>query len=262
MNLVTHLRRAVFDKHVDVASARGLEFGPHNQPMVSKAEGGVAYADFLTRDQHLTQTATELHDGIPETDYLLTSNNYPEQITEKFDYVVANHVIEHAPDMIRFLQNLSTLTKQDGIIFLAIPDKKFTFDRFRPNTSLAHVLHDYITEQKSPSLEHMIETGLYYDHSSVGGETNISNLTPANVESWASRQPHYGIHCHVFQSETILDSLIKPLCKLGFINVSIADFRRAEARWGGEMLLLLKNSAEATDLTTHDFYSTRFSVVY
>ncbi|MGH6677767.1 MAG: hypothetical protein ACREDL_02225, partial [Bradyrhizobium sp.] len=48
---------------------------------------------------------------------------------------IASHVIEHIPDPIRFFHSLKTLLGENGLVSLAIPDKRFIFDFFRPLTT-------------------------------------------------------------------------------------------------------------------------------
>lgn len=39
---------------------------------------------------------------------------------------------EHEPDLIRFMNECDAVMEPDGILTLAVPDKRFCFDRFRP----------------------------------------------------------------------------------------------------------------------------------
>jgi hypothetical protein len=54
-----------------------------------------------------------------------------------FDYCIASHVIEHIPDPIRFLRSLETLFTPRGLLSLAVPDKRFCFDAFKPISTTA-----------------------------------------------------------------------------------------------------------------------------
>ena len=45
-----------------------------------------------------------------------------------FDYAIASHVFEHLPDPIGWLTELHSLLSPGGVIALAIPDKRYTFD--------------------------------------------------------------------------------------------------------------------------------------
>lgn len=250
MNLVTQYRREYFLNHVRPAEMSGLEIGPHNQPMVTKDEGDIVYMDFLSRDEHIKSAPNVPYiEAIPETDIIIKDNNYISYIGDsRFDYIIANHVGEHAPDFIGFLNMLSSMLNANGIIFLALPDKKFTFDKFRQNTTLSHVVSDHLCGPQTSIKEHMLEDLFYYDRSFVGAPQDMnSRISKEAIEEKLKLIPHYGLHCHVFQSETIVDSLLVPLTQTGLIDLDVLEFYEARPERGGEMILLLVKR-EATHL--------------
>ena len=55
------------------------------------------------------------------------------------DFIIANHLLEHVADPIGALEEWYRLLRPDGILFLALPDKRVTFDKDRPRTTLDHV---------------------------------------------------------------------------------------------------------------------------
>ncbi len=59
------------------------------------------------------------------------------------DFVIANHFIEHCEDPIRALRNMLRVLRDGGVLYLAIPDKRYTFDRDRPVTPIEHLMRDY-----------------------------------------------------------------------------------------------------------------------
>jgi predicted SAM-dependent methyltransferase len=56
------------------------------------------------------------------------------------DFVVANHLIEHCEDPIGALSNWLRATRKGGIVYMAVPDKRFCFDHKRPLTEFDHLL--------------------------------------------------------------------------------------------------------------------------
>ena len=54
---------------------------------------------------------------------------------EKFDYVVASHVLEHMQDIIGFFQDISGIMKPGGKLCIIYPDKRYCFDHFRESAS-------------------------------------------------------------------------------------------------------------------------------
>ncbi|KAB2772448.1 methyltransferase domain-containing protein [Brucella anthropi] len=245
------------------AEMSGLEIGPHNQPMVSKDEGDILYMDFMSRDEHIKSAPNVPYiEEIPETDIIIKDNNYISYIGDRrFDYIIANHVGEHAPDFIGFLNMLSSMLNANGIVFLALPDKKFTFDKFRQNTTLSHVVSDYLCGPQTSIKEHMLEDLLFYDRSFVGAPQDLeSRLSKHAIERKLNTVPHYGLHCHVFQSETIVDSLLVPLTHTGFIDLDVLEFYEARPERGGEMILLLVKREATHFLQPEKFLVNQFSL--
>jgi hypothetical protein len=64
----------------------------------------------------------------------------PAHLHGSFDAFVGSHVIEHTPDFIGFLDAAEILLSSRGIVILAIPDKRYCFDYFRPLTMTGEVL--------------------------------------------------------------------------------------------------------------------------
>jgi glycosyltransferase involved in cell wall biosynthesis len=57
-----------------------------------------------------------------------------------FDGLLASHVCEHLPDLIAFFRDASALLKSDGVIALALPDKRVCFDFFQQLTTTGDLL--------------------------------------------------------------------------------------------------------------------------
>jgi SAM-dependent methyltransferase len=57
-----------------------------------------------------------------------------------FDACVASHVIEHIPDLIGFFRGACNLLTPNGVVSLAIPDKRYCFDWFRPHSTTGQLL--------------------------------------------------------------------------------------------------------------------------
>ncbi len=57
-----------------------------------------------------------------------------------FQRLIASHVIEHIPDLLGFLRSAERLLTRDGAVALAVPDKRYCFDYFRPPTTTADLI--------------------------------------------------------------------------------------------------------------------------
>jgi 2-polyprenyl-3-methyl-5-hydroxy-6-metoxy-1,4-benzoquinol methylase len=121
-----------------------LEIGPSFRPLVKKKDGyNVKILDHATTRELIEKYKCHNIDtsDIEEVDYVFQGERIPELVkNERYDYILASHVIEHVPDLIGFLQDCETILKIGGEVRLAIPDKKFCFDYFRERTALSRVI--------------------------------------------------------------------------------------------------------------------------
>ncbi len=258
----TLLRRSFLLKHIKL-SRKGLEIGPYDYPTIFKSEADISYLDWKTRAQLIAECHSQDEIGsIPEIDYIVASNNYMQYVPDKFDYIIANHVLEHIPNLIQWLSNITEMLNPEGVLFLALPDKEFTFDKYRPNTTLSHLLIDYYEFVENISKEHMLEQELFYDLEFINKPMVISErLNRARLEAVFSQEIHIGYHCHIFQSKTVLDTIFKPLIMMGYLNLDILEFVSARETNYGEMILIFKKTVPSPINSTVDlkrFYISDF----
>src|SRR6476620_2061595 len=55
---------------------------------------------------------------------------------ESLDFIIANHMIEHCDNTLGALQNWLLKLRENGVLFLALPDKRRGWDERRDITSL------------------------------------------------------------------------------------------------------------------------------
>lgn len=254
--LVQENRRRMLLEHVDITS-RGLEIGPYSQPTVVKGEGDIHYLDVQGREDLVAAVSDPAEAArIPEVDIVCTSPDYRTVCAEPFDYVIANHVLEHVPNPIAWLQMIGSILRDDGKLFLSLPDKKHTFDKYRPDTPLSHILYDYYTGVTEASREHVLETELYYDQEFINREMKIDErLDDARLRRSFDIALHPGIHCHVFQAETFPDKILKPLQHMGLIPFELVAYRGAQASTGGEFSFVLQKGEPKVDLKVAQFFT-------
>lgn len=148
-------RRQIILDGIEVGG-RGLEIGPSHSPITPKREGfRVKILDHMDRKGLLRRF--EGHgvdlDAIEEVDFVWNGESYSELVGEQscFDWIIASHVVEHTPDLIGFLRDCEGLLAEDGVLSLAIPDKRFCFDRFRPISSLSQVIDCHAENRRTHS---------------------------------------------------------------------------------------------------------------
>lgn len=120
-------------------SGRILEIGPFAWPLLRGPE--IAYADVLTTEK-IRARAIEIGadpEGTPAIDFVVPPSDLS-GISERFRAIVSCHVIEHQPNLIGHLHQVSGLLEPGGRYFLIVPDRRYCADHYLPNSSLAELL--------------------------------------------------------------------------------------------------------------------------
>ncbi len=122
---------------------------------------------------------------------------------ESQDFIVANHFLEHCENPIRTIETHLGKLRPGGILFYAVPDKRYTFDFRRPVTPLDHMVADYEKGPDASRAEHYEEwCRLVID--------NESGSDGAPDEAWIERRARelegagYSIHMHVWTQAEFL----------------------------------------------------------
>jgi SAM-dependent methyltransferase len=177
---------------------RIIEIGPSFSPIAPKSAGwNSASIDHLTRDGLVAK-----YTGFPgvdvsqieSVDFVWSdgplSAAVPTARHSTFDAFIASHVIEHTPDLIAFLDSATTLLKPEGVVILAIPDKRYCFDYFQQLTTTGQLL-DAHAERRSRHT-----SSLAFDHFAY-------QVEDGGAAAWSPR-PSQGI-CFVNKLETARD---------------------------------------------------------
>ena len=122
-----------------------LEIGPAHNAILPKREGfNTRTVDYLDRAgliERYKDHANYSPDDIEEVDYVLPPGApMADVIKERFEVVLASHVLEHTTSMIDFLNESARLLAPGGVLALVVPDHRYCFDRFRERASLARVV--------------------------------------------------------------------------------------------------------------------------
>lgn len=117
-----------------------LEIGPFTSP--SFTGEGVKYFDVLSQ-QELIKRANKLNlqaDSVPYIDYTHKTGSL-KIIKEKFDVVYSSHCIEHQPNLIGHLNEVSEILNKEGYYALIIPNASYCFDANLPLSKISEVLN-------------------------------------------------------------------------------------------------------------------------
>ena len=216
-------------------NGKGIEIGALHNPLPVSRKAEVQYVDRMTVAELKTQypDLTDLElvavDIIDDGEQLLTLGD------ETQDFVIANHFIEHCQNPILAIENMLRVLKPNGILYLGIPDKRYTFDLNRPLTTIDHLLKDYQDGPNWSRKQHFQDWAKYvclkYIEDSKDIEdsrdgTNLvrvstvdaSTVEVSTIDQEAQRymDMNYSIHFHVWTQTEILELLTTLKRSLGF----------------------------------------------
>lgn len=130
----------------------GLEIGPLDKPLVRRApDRPIFYADYAPREVLREKSRGDPNvdiDAIPAIDHII--DPLPDSLGRRFDYIVASHVAEHVPDLLGWLNRLFGWLSPGGQVVLALPDKRFTFDVLREQSTVGELIEAYLQRRQRP----------------------------------------------------------------------------------------------------------------
>jgi len=178
---------------------RGLEIGGLHNPLRVPRSARVTYVDRLGVAQ-LRQHYPELADQPLVPVQVQDDGERLGRFADRSqDFIIANHFLEHCQDPIGTMDHFFRVLRPGGTLYLAVPDKRFTFDRDRPVTPLEHLIRDHEEGPQWSRRQHFEEW------------TRLVNKVadPAAAEAEIDRlmAMDYSIHYHVWTQVEFLQFL-------------------------------------------------------
>lgn len=217
IKLASNVRRLLklFVTHLDRESiariyikGKGIEIGALHTPLrVSKA-AQVAYLDRMSIPE-LRKQYPELHSkNLVPIDIIDDGERLSKIPDGTQDFVIANHFLEHCQNPIGTIENILRILRKGGILYLSIPDKRFSFDKGRPVTSIKHLLRDYSDGPDWSKRGHFEEWAKY-----VG---MIKDATEREQQVRSLMRSDYSIHYHVWTQTEIIELILIMKKRLNF----------------------------------------------
>lgn len=135
----------------------GLEVGAGKYPTPLFGNASAVYGDC---DEDLVFGGKKLDIGLSLDDF-----TFAEQLNQKFDFIIASHVLEHVDSFIRAVHNLVSSVRPGGIVYLVLPNKEFLNDKnFIPDYSFEH----HKLEFTNPMLFAQVHDQVFIDANKMG----------------------------------------------------------------------------------------------
>ena len=232
-------RRAKLVGLVDLAHQEGIEIGPLTHPVVDKGQGRILYADHASveelKQKYAADSSVEPDRMVP-LDIVIGDRTLAEAVGGRtLDYAVASHVIEHVPNVLGFFRDVGDVLRGEGFLCLAIPDKRYTFDRPRATTVLADVIEAHLLRLRRPSIRQVFDhfasvrlisaeqawSGLVQDHELARPHTMEDAWRLARLAAGSER--YVDCHCHVFTPASFFD-VLRGCFELDLLDFTVAQF--------------------------------------
>ena len=183
---------------------------------------------------------------VAEIDYVVPASGEWTAVPDgSFDWILSSHALEHSPNLIAFLQTMVSKLKPGGLVVSLLPDKRRTFDAYRPITTIGKVFADYMDDAKRPNSQSVIDHLYYHRPVSIETGENVHFYSATDVVEGvdivsclayveANRSVYVDIHNYIFTSKSF-EAIIRQVIMAGLLNVEqVAHFPTLD----GEMTFL------------------------
>jgi predicted SAM-dependent methyltransferase len=207
---------------------RGIEIGALDRPMRLNKSAKTLYVDRMAAGDLINEYGNKQIKNIVKVDIIDDGEKLDNIKNESLDYVIANHYLEHCRNPILAVSNMLRVLKKDGILFLTVPDKRFTFDSERPVTQIGHIIKDYQEGPEWSDREHYEEWVKF-----------VVKVAGSEIEGRAAEMMNKkeSIHFHVWTQKEFLE-LLESIYRLTGSDFEIEHFSKS----GYEVVAVLRKN--------------------
>lgn len=220
--------RGVRDRLAERLEGRGLEIGALDRPTrLDPARARAAYVDCLDEERLRENYPEKDDERFVKPDHVIPSGTLEGIPDASQDFLISSHVLEHVEDPIGALEEWHRVLKAGGLLYLAVPDMRFTPDRERPRTPLDHVVRDHEDGGRASREDHIREFG----------RAHLQLRTEEELKGFVKRvdEIDYKIHFHAWLPDDLIEVLRFTETELG-LRWDVEEVVEVE----NEVILLLR----------------------
>lgn len=118
---------------------------------------------------------------------------------ESYDFLLSSNNLEHIANPLKALKEFVRVVKVGGNIVILVPNKKYTFDHAREDTSFEHILSDYENNINEGDLTHLNEIIKLHDLTMDKAAGSKNEFIERCYKNYDNRCLHH----HVFSLELL-----------------------------------------------------------
>jgi predicted SAM-dependent methyltransferase len=222
-------REALADRYL---AGAGIEIGALHNPLKVPAAATVTYVDRMPNEElrshykKLGDTPLVAIDRYDDGERLTTFADCSQ------DFVIANHFLEHCESPLHAVHAMHRVLKTGGVLYLAVPDKRYTFDNVRPVTPFAHVWRDY---QEGPAWSRSTHFEEWARHCWQVDRVKSEDEILAQARHFETI--NYSVHFHVWSPVEILE-IVAAFPRIGLAGLNLVLFHGTDH----EMRMILQRT--------------------
>lgn len=126
-------------------------------------------------------------------------------------FVASSHVLEHVANPLAALAEWFRVVRHGGIIYMVVPDRRYTFDHSRPLTKPAHMLSDHrnrVTQSDGTHIDdfvHGIDWGMFSPSTPRAQERAARDDLALLYRRSTEAGLEINIHFHTFESGSAVE---------------------------------------------------------
>ncbi len=205
----------------------GIEIGALHNPLKLPRGAHARYVDRMSREDLRRQYPELASRDLVPVDIIDDGERLSKIADGSQDFVVANHFLEHCENPLQTLTELVRVLGPGGILFMCVPDKRYTFDAPRSVTPFDHIEQDLREGPAWYRTKHFKDWVEHVEH--IADPAGIAKRTDELIAQ------NYSIHYHVWTLEDLVD-LVRRAPQVLNLSYNIECIQMGE----GEVVLVLR----------------------
>lgn len=172
---------------------QGLEVGALHYPLWISEKANVRYVDRLGVEELRLQYPELNQYKLVNIDIIDDGEKLEKIPNNSVDFIIGNHMLEHCENPLGTIRNHLSKLRDKGILYYAIPDKRYSFDIDRPVTDFQHLVRDDQEGSEVSRIEHFHEWVVL-----------VNKVKTEGVDAYLRKllEINYSIHFHVWNDST------------------------------------------------------------